>query len=166
MLAPDSRAALLALGTERRYGNGHIVLREQEQSSHVVLLYNAVVKITGSLENGRTAFLGIKVSGDVVGEMAVLSGEPRCATVTICGDATVRVIKKDSFLRYPRDFPDAHLAVDRMIMAQLLWANKRRIEFNGYPALVRLARVLVELANGYVSAHGSGNCLRFWSDPT
>jgi len=149
MLAPTSRAALLGLGTERSYENGDTVLREQDYSTHVVLLYNAVVKITGSLENGRTAFLGIKVSGDLVGEMAALSGEPRCATVTICGDAIVRVIKQQSFLRYLREFPDAHLALDRMIMAQLLWANKRRIDFNGYPAFVRLARVLVELANGY-----------------
>jgi CRP-like cAMP-binding protein len=149
MLAPGSRAALLALGTRRSYGNGDIMLRELEQSSHVVLLCNAVVKITGSLENGRTAFLGIRVSGDVVGEMAALRGEPRCATVTICGDATVHVIKKDDFLLYLRTFPDANPALTRMIMERLRWADKRRIDFNGYPAFVRLARVLVELADGY-----------------
>lgn len=149
MLAPDSRAALLTLGTRRSYENGRVLLRELEQSSHVVLLCDAVVKITGCLENGRTAFLGIKVSGDVVGEMAALSGGPRCATVTICGEGTVRVIKKDDFLAYLRTFTDAHLALTRMIMERLRWADKRRIDFNGYSAFVRLARVLVDLADGY-----------------
>jgi CRP/FNR family transcriptional regulator, cyclic AMP receptor protein len=149
MLTPGERAALLALGREEQYGNGHVVLREQDQSSHVVLLHNAIVKITGSVENGRTAFLGIKVSGNVVGEMAALRGRPRSATVTTCGNASVRVIPKESFLRYLRNFPDAHFALDDIIIAQLEWANKRRLDFNGYPAFIRLARILVELANGY-----------------
>jgi CRP/FNR family transcriptional regulator, cyclic AMP receptor protein len=148
-LAPASRAALLTLGAHRQYDSGDIVLREMDQSTHVVLLCDAVVKITSSLENGRIALLGMKVGGDVVGEMAALSGAPRCATVTACGTASVRVISRNEFVAYLRDFPDAHLALTRMIMDRLRWADKRRIDFNGYPVFVRLARILVELADEY-----------------
>jgi CRP/FNR family transcriptional regulator, cyclic AMP receptor protein len=149
MLSPSSRSALLKMGVAHSYEHGHKIIRELDESSHVVLLCRAIVKITACLANGRMAFLGIRVGGDVVGEMAALSGEPRCATVTACGDATVRLIQPDEFRRYLGAFPDAHLALIRMIMHRLRWANQRRIDFGGYPAFVRLARVLDELADAY-----------------
>jgi CRP/FNR family transcriptional regulator, cyclic AMP receptor protein len=156
MLAPASQAALRVLGVPKQYRRGDVMLRESERSDHVVLLEHAVVKATVNLENGRVALLSIKVGGDVVGEMAALSGEPRSATVTVCGDAHVRVIAADEFRRYLSRFPDASLALTRMIMQTLRWADKRRIDFNGYPAFVRLARVLDELADGYGHAVPGG----------
>lgn len=149
MLSPASQAALLDLGVVRTFRNGEVMLREQELSSHVVLLCDAVVKVTVNIENGRTALLGIKVGGDVIGEMAALAGEPRSATVTVCGDARVRVIQPQDFRRYLEEYPDAHLALTRMIMHTLRFADKRRVDFSGYPTVVRLARVLDELADGY-----------------
>jgi CRP/FNR family transcriptional regulator, cyclic AMP receptor protein len=149
MLSEDSRSVLLRLGIRRVFSNGDILIREQDKSSDVILLCQAVVKVTGSLENGRAALLGIKVSGDVVGEMAALSGSPRCATVTACGRAIVRVIPKREFLDYLKEYPDAHFALTRMIMYRLREGNQRRVDFAGYPAIIRLARALEELASSY-----------------
>ncbi|WP_433263271.1 Crp/Fnr family transcriptional regulator [Actinosynnema sp. CS-041913] len=156
MLSPEGQAALLDLGVPKVYRRGDVMLRESEHSDHVVLLVRAVVKATVTLENGRVALLSIKVGGDVVGEMAALSGEPRSATVTVCGDAHVRVISSGTFREYLGRFPEAGLALTRMIMQTLRWADKRRIDFNGYPAFVRLARVLDELADGYGRAVPEG----------
>ncbi|MEV0681787.1 Crp/Fnr family transcriptional regulator [Actinosynnema sp. NPDC050436] len=149
LLPPESQGALLELGVPKAMRRGEVMLREAEESDHVVLLVRAVVKATVTLENGRVALLSIKVGGDVVGEMAALTGEPRSATVTVCSDAHVRVISSVSFQEYLGRFPEANLALTRMIMQTLRWADKRRIDFNGYPASVRLARVLEELADGY-----------------
>ena len=44
----------------------------------------ACVKVTACLENGQEALLGIGVSGDVVGEQAVLGQRVRSATVVAC----------------------------------------------------------------------------------
>lgn len=156
MLAPGSRSALLELGVGRYYSNAELLIKEQDESSHVILLCEAVVKITASLENGRTALLGIKVSGDLVGEMAALTEAPRCATVAACGNASVRLITKTDFCRYLEEYHDAHLALTRMIMHRLRWADQRRVDFNGYPAIVRLARVLDELAGSYGRKSASG----------
>lgn len=149
MLRPRSQSALLGLGVPQTYRHGEVILRESERSSHVVLLCRAVVKATVSLENGRMALLSIKVGGDVIGEMAALNDEPRSATVTVCGEAQVRVIQSDEFQHYLANFPDANLALTKMIMQTLRWADKRRVDFNGYPAFVRLARALDELAQNY-----------------
>jgi CRP/FNR family transcriptional regulator, cyclic AMP receptor protein len=149
LVSPASQAGLLGLGVERTYERGETLIRESERSTYVVLLCSAITKVTASIENGRTAFLGIKISGDVVGEMAALSGDLRCATVAACQAARVRLIQQEDFKRYLQDYPDAHLALTRVVMQRLRWADKRRIDFSGYPAYVRLARVLDELADGY-----------------
>ena len=94
MLSDEARSALFQLGVRRVVANGDVLIREQDDSAHVILLCQAVVKVTASLENGRAALLGIMVSGDVVGEMAALSNSPRCATVTACGHAIVRMIPR------------------------------------------------------------------------
>lgn len=156
VLPPAYRLELLRLGTIRHYDDDTVLLREGERSAHVLLFLSAVAKVTASLENGRMALLGIRVSGDIVGEMAAVDGGRRSATVTTCGSAMVRVIKREEFVDFLRSFPDAHIAVSGMIIRRLRWANRRRVDFNGYPTGIRLARVLVELADayGHTDLHG------------
>lgn len=159
-LAPPGRAALLGLGTPRTFRRGEVMMREGDRSDHVVLLLQALVKVTQALDNGRVALLNIKVGGDVVGEMAFLSGEPRSATVTACLDTRARVVPAAQFQRYLAEFPDANLALTRMIMNTLRWNQQRRVDFNGYPASVRLARVLDHLAEAYGRPGPGGVSLR------
>ena len=56
---------------------------------------------------------------------------------------------RGEFLDYLKKFPDAHFALTRMIMHRLREGNQRRVDFTGYPAIIRLARVLEELASSY-----------------
>ena len=77
MLSDEARTALFKLGVRRVVANGEVLIREQDDSAHVILLCQAVVKVTASLENGRAALLGIMVSGDVVGASATARGAPR-----------------------------------------------------------------------------------------
>jgi CRP-like cAMP-binding protein len=45
--------------------------------------------------------------------------------------------------------PEVAMALTRSVSDQLRWANRRRLDFGGYQAKVRLARLLVELAEVY-----------------
>jgi CRP/FNR family cyclic AMP-dependent transcriptional regulator len=144
------RGELQQLGTFRRYGGDSVLLREGERSTHVLLFLSAVAKVTASLENGRMALLGIRVSGDIVGEMAAIDGGPRSATVTTCGETDLRIIRQAEFMEFLTSCPQAGIAVSGMISRRLRWANRRRVDFTGYPPRLRLVRVLVELAE----AHG------------
>ncbi|XVS62841.1 Crp/Fnr family transcriptional regulator [Actinosynnema sp. CA-299493] len=149
LLVPAAQHALLDLGAPKVFRRGDVMMREGEDSDHVVVLLQALVKVTETLENGRVALLNIKVGGDVVGEMAFLSGEPRSATVTACVDTRARVVTAAQFQRYLGEFPEANLALTRMIMKTLRWNQQRRVDVNGYPSSVRLARVLNHLADAY-----------------
>jgi CRP/FNR family cyclic AMP-dependent transcriptional regulator len=150
-LSVRSRADLLALGVARRVADGHILLREGGAGSHVVLLREALAKVTAATSNGRSTLLGIRVSGDVVGEMSAVSGEPRSATVTACGPSWISVIPRRDFQPFLETHPDAAVQLTAMVSKRLRDSNRRRVDFASYPVKVRLARVIAEIA----SAHGT-----------
>ncbi len=148
-LQPATRERLLSVGVRRSVKEAQVVLREGALESHVILLDDALVKVTVALSDGRQALLAIRVSGDIVGEISALNGTPRTATVTACRPSVIRIIHRNAFRAFLRDCPEAAMEVAGIVADRLRWANRRRIDFTSYPVRVRLARVLWELAVAY-----------------
>jgi CRP-like cAMP-binding protein len=144
-----TREALLQLGTLCQYEAGKVLVREEERSTHVILLIDACVKVVASTVSGGNALLDIRVGGDLVGELAALDGQPRSASVVTAGPSIVRLIKQPDFATLLERHPDAAIAVSRGIAAKLRWATRRRIDFGAGEVKVRLAHVLVELTESY-----------------
>jgi CRP/FNR family cyclic AMP-dependent transcriptional regulator len=155
-LRASSRNALLDVGTTRVFEQGHRLIGEDDESTYVALLCAGCVKVVGRLEDGRQALLAIRARGDLVGEMAALDGRPRSATVICCGRIRANIISQGDFLYFLRTHADVHLAVNRMLVYRLRQANKKRLDFTGCEAPVRVARVLVEIAEIYGRATPKG----------
>ena len=155
-ITEEARQDLLMLARPYEYADGTILIRQGDPSTHVCLLRSirsitpACVKVTATLENGSESLLGIRVSGDLIGELAAVRGVPRSATVTTCTPALVHRIPRDGFMAFLGRHRDGWQAVSHMIADRLDWANRRRLDIAGYEVPVRLARVIVEL----VSRHG------------
>jgi len=147
---------LLALAPGVRYREGRVLVRQGARGTHVYLLEPAesgccaYTKVTACLENGREALLGISVSGDLVGEQAVLGQRRRSATVVACSPLIAHPIPGDQFIAFLRRWPEAWQAVALMITERLDWSDRRRLSFAGHDVRVHLARVIVEL----VERHG------------
>lgn len=148
-LPARSREALLRIGTSAVYERGRRIIAEGDESTFVILILAGCVKITGYLDDGREALLAIRARGDVVGELAAFDAQPRVASVIACGNLRGRVIRQGDFLRYLRTDPDANPAIHRMLGDRLRQATRRRLDFTGCEAPVRIARVLVELSETY-----------------
>src|SRR5262245_25309710 len=144
-LAPDVVTELLGLGTRRQFEAGRRLIREGDSSTHVELLLRGFVKVTAVVE-GIETLLAIRVPGDILGETAAISGRPRMATVTACVRITSTVISQADFRAFLRSHPDAALNMGATMGERLRWANLRRSDFAAFPADVRLARILVEIA--------------------
>ncbi|MEV8532856.1 Crp/Fnr family transcriptional regulator [Streptomyces sp. NPDC051211] len=149
LLSPPARRELLATGTEVRFGAGAVLLTEGARDRHALLLLTGLAKVTATVENGQASLLAVRVGGDTVGEMAALDGAPRSATVTACGPLTARVMQPAALNDLMVRRPEVAMALTRMVADRLRWANRRRLEFRGYPVKVRMARLLVELAERY-----------------
>ena len=156
---PDrDHGALAAIGGQRRYRKGAIVMLEGDHSNFVLLLRQGQVKLTSTTRDGRELLLGFRGPGDFVGELAALAGdgEPRSATVTAMDPLVAQVITAGEFLDYLQQHPSAMLALTRAIIRRLTDADRRRIEYGSYDARGRVARVLVEIAekHGRPRDHG------------
>ncbi|MFC5007732.1 Crp/Fnr family transcriptional regulator [Dactylosporangium cerinum] len=144
-LPPAVARELLQLSVQRALRPGQVLIREGGDDTHVELIVSGFAKVTTSVD-GIETLLNIRLPGDLVGEIGALTPAPRTATVTTCGRVIAGVIPRVTFEDFLRRHPAAALRVTATVAGQLRWANRRRIDFAVYPADVRLARLLVEIA--------------------
>jgi CRP-like cAMP-binding protein len=144
-LSPQDGAELLGQCVRRRLAPGTTMLREGDTSTHVELLIQGFVKVTNLVDDAEF-LMAIRMPGDILGEMAAITGRPRMATVTACGRVTSGVLARGAFQRFLRGHPDAAMNMAATMGERLRWANQRRTDFGAYSAEVRLTRLLAEMA--------------------
>ena len=157
-LSAPARTALLAMGTEVVLPPGRRITRQGEPGDAVYVLVSGVVRVSG-VNGDRESLLAIRAGGDLVGEMAALLGTQRSATVSTCTTTAARVLTGSGFRGYLHLFPDAAVEVAGMLGRRLRWANDRRVDFAALPAVARVRRVLVTLAETYGQAGPEGRDL-------
>ncbi|GII62553.1 Crp/Fnr family transcriptional regulator [Sphaerisporangium krabiense] len=145
-LGEAARDGFLALGTPRQLTAGETLIAEGETPAEVFLLLDACVKITARTAGGRSALLGLRVGGDLAGDLAVRDGRPSAVTATAAGHCLMRAVPRQAFLGFLARCPEAASAVQRAAQRA---SARRRVEFSTLPPLTRLTRVLAELADSY-----------------
>ncbi|MEU3724302.1 Crp/Fnr family transcriptional regulator [Streptomyces sp. NPDC031705] len=126
---------------------GDVLIHEGDRAQELVVLHEGLVKVTARLNRDR--LMDIRVAGDVIGEIAATGVGPRSATVTSCGDVSATVVPRNELEPFLLAHPEALMTLYRMVCGRLRRADRLRLELGGYPVRVRLARVLVELAESY-----------------
>jgi CRP-like cAMP-binding protein len=144
-LSPAVATELVRLGVRRVFPSGRVILREGGRDAHVALLLSGFAKASTAVDGVET-LLGIRPPGELVGEIAGLTGEPRNATVSACGRVTAGLVGRADFEAFLRRRPDAAALVSAAVARKLRWANRRRSDFAAFPAHIRLARLLAEIA--------------------
>ena len=101
-----SKLKLLAFMSERvGFDDGKIVCRQGEPGDAAYLIIDGEADIV--LEGGPGGPLTVATLGanEIVGEMSILTGAPRNATVRAKGRLVALRIAKDPFMRMVREFP-------------------------------------------------------------
>src|SRR5262249_2999933 len=147
-LPERDRAALLARGRQRRYRQNTRVFPQGDSSDFVLVIVDGTVKIVVTTEQGDESLLGVRGPGDVIGELAALDSEPRLASVVALEPVTAHVVTAEEFRSFIAERPKAAVELMRMLIGRLREADRRRVEFGSYDATTRVARLLVELADG------------------
>ena len=92
-LSDQERERLAAASRERLFGNGEAVVRQGEEGSSLFVVSSGKAVVTVE-PGGEVATLE---PGDYFGEMSLLTGEPRTATVSARGDCRVFEIDAEMF---------------------------------------------------------------------
>jgi small-conductance mechanosensitive channel/CRP-like cAMP-binding protein len=96
-LSKGERKELAAGAAERRYAAGEIIVRQGDAGAEFFIVVSGTVRVTVRREDGRAADVGTFCAGYFFGEMSLLTGEPRRATITATEDTEVIAISKDGF---------------------------------------------------------------------
>jgi CRP-like cAMP-binding protein len=99
-LSAAERKKLAVAASERRYAAGERLARQGEAGAEFFLVVSGEVRVTARQEDGRAINLGTYSSGYFFGEMSLLTGEPRHATVTALADTEALVLDKDEFQEF------------------------------------------------------------------
>lgn len=142
------------MGVTQKYPAGRVLMRMGDELTFVIVVLEGIVKATSLTSDGKEVLLAIRVGGDLVGEFAALDSRPRSSTVTTCGPVVGCVIPQPDFLGLLRRDDLLARAVDRAVLAKLRFANERRVDFAGFDAYMRVARILRELAATYGDRDG------------
>ncbi|MFC9329588.1 Crp/Fnr family transcriptional regulator [Kitasatospora sp. NPDC057015] len=144
-LAPAALAELLGAGRLRQFADGAALLREGDISTEVVFLLDGHVKVTGTNHEGGSALIAIRSRGDLVGEVSVIDGGPRTATVIAAGAVFGRVVPGSEFRSFLARHPAAAGQVHSSLSEKFRQAIRWRLSFVDGPVLSRLALVLLDL---------------------
>jgi CRP-like cAMP-binding protein len=153
-LSGAARLALSARAEPVSFGRGALLMAEGEAGSDVFVLLSSYVKVTASLADGGWTLVAVRMGGDLVGELAGMSRAPRSASVRACGSEPVTALRLawEEFERVKSEHPEVLLRLQESVSRKLAAATRRRVDFHRRSPTVRLARVLVEMADDFGQA--------------
>ncbi len=140
-------AKLEQLVVTKRYPRESMIVSQDETGDSLYVLAEGRVKVVlMSGESGREMILSVFKPGDFFGEMSLIDGQPRSASVVAMEDSTLLVLHRADFRRYLADNPDAAFGV----MTELCTRIRKADEIIGNLALLdvhgRVAHMLLDLA--------------------
>jgi CRP-like cAMP-binding protein len=130
-----------------------VLLRQGATDRHAFVLLSGAVTVR-VVDDGTEAVLAVRRRGDIVGELAALTGEPRSATVVAATEVLAGAIAGSALVNVLTKSPQAAWEVVRTQAHRLEWANRRRVDFVSRRATARVARVLADLARDIASGDG------------
>jgi CRP/FNR family cyclic AMP-dependent transcriptional regulator len=148
-LSPTERDRLIEIGRRRRFPRASTLFNEGERSDRLVILLAGRVKVSYFTENGKEVMLAVRSSGDILGELSALDGEPRSATATALEPVEALVLTVGQFQDFLCAHPRAAITLLKLLSRRLREADRKRIEFGAYDSVGRVARRLVELADDF-----------------
>jgi CRP-like cAMP-binding protein len=117
MLDTEGRKRLLAAAQALRFQDGQVVVREGEPGDALYIIVAGLAAV--SADNlGAEKQLGELGDGQFFGEMAVITSQPRSATVTARGPLEVLRIPRDQVLAILKDYPKVKEVVAKIGVAR------------------------------------------------
>ena len=153
-LAPADRDELLAAVRPRTFARGESLFRGGADDDSFAVLLSGRVKLVGQTESGRTVLVALRGRGDLIGELAVLSGGPRSVDVIPVEAVRAGVGPGEVLRQFLERRPAALMVLCLILGDRLRAADRGLIEMAALPGDVRVEGLLLDLADRYGRADG------------
>ena len=144
-LPPERLEKLASLLQEKSYEENRALFHAKEPGSALFILKSGRVKVTLTDRHGKEVILRVLHPGEFFGEMALLDGHPRSATVTAIERSRVFILEQASFLQLIRQDPQWSLKMLATLSRRLRKANEKIGAAIFSDAYGKVARTLIDL---------------------
>lgn len=135
------------VGIKKSFNKDTIILMEDDESGALFVIVSGKVKVTRTSNDGREVILNILSESDIFGEMALLDGLTRSATVTAIEDSELFIIQRNQFLEFLKEHPEISIALMQELSKRLRTADMQIKSLSLKDAEGKVATVIVQLAN-------------------
>jgi CRP/FNR family transcriptional regulator, cyclic AMP receptor protein len=144
------REHLLARGISRSFGPEELLLHEGDPTTHVLVLTTGWVRVYAATPEGHEVMIGLRGPGDVIGDIAALSGSERNASVRTMEPVTVVQLLSEQFVACLYDRPGIAIGMIKQMSVRLAEAQAVWVDSATLDVTKRVARCLLRL----IDAHG------------
>jgi HEAT repeat protein len=118
-LSPPDLKRVADVAEERAFGDDDTIAVEGETGDEMHVVVSGTVRVLRSTADGGELEIARRTSGDAIGEMAVVTNEPRIASLVAAGDVRTLRIGRKEFESILRERPDTALGVIRVLSHRL-----------------------------------------------
>jgi CRP/FNR family transcriptional regulator/CRP/FNR family cyclic AMP-dependent transcriptional regulator len=142
---------------EQHYKKHTTIVHVDDPGNALYILKSGLVKVTIEDHNGYEMILRLLYPTDFFGDMSLLDGEPRSATITTQEPSEVLVISRDHFLHIIEQSPGILLKMAAMLSRRLRKTNELIHSLAFFDVYGKVARTLLNLAQerGRVTEQGT-----------
>jgi CRP/FNR family cyclic AMP-dependent transcriptional regulator len=137
----------------RRYARDAPVFYQEDPGEELHLVVQGHLKVVVPTEAGEEAVLTVVGPGDLFGEMALLDGQPRSATVVALEPVETYALRRQDFLALLRNSPEAVEGLLAALAKMIRRLSEEVIDLMFLDLRGRLVKKLLELA----TQHGRGS---------
>lgn len=118
-LSPQAVSELEKLSVFRKYPKNTVLFMEGDESTHLYVIKKGKVSVSVADEEGRQVILNYMGEGEYFGELSLLDGKPRSATVMTVAPCEFVAVSRASFQDLLRKDPEFLLQVTSEIVTRV-----------------------------------------------
>jgi HEAT repeat protein len=124
-LSPADLKRVAAIASEHHFLDGEVIFEQDEPGDEMYVVVSGEVRVLVKSDGAGDKEVARRKAGETVGEMSVISGSLRSATLVAAGDVHLLCLDQKSFEGLLRERPEVSLAVMRMLCERLRQATQR-----------------------------------------
>ena len=130
---------------ERSFRKNEVIFHAQEPGNALFVIKRGRVKISMDDKSGREIILRVFEGGDFFGEMSLLDGEPRSATVSALEPCQALILYREQFLEFVARRPQVVMKMLTTLSRRLRKADEKISRLAFADAYEKVASVLMEI---------------------
>lgn len=133
-LDPKYIKGIAQISTERSFKAGDALMKQGEDGIGLFIIMSGKVKIQKTDPSGKQVELASNGAGDILGELAVLDGAKRTATVTATEPTTCLVLAAWEFTSFMKAHPEVAIDILPIVVKRFRETNDALIGVSGVRA--------------------------------